>query len=213
VSKAEARISPRLRDALVADLVMEDLDPDGDGAYWLTVALKHEEEWTEHLARQLGFSRTDGPSDLHQTLLLIVRELDDMLRHWPPPHEDSSTCRKLAHDATKSLTPLELYATFLAGPTHWRAKKVDACKIDKLPAQLQPILERALAAELSRVLGQWVKWDTRKLKERRREAIKAAEAARAEAEREVARKEPYRRQADKDRWDRTKPLYRPPGRT
>lgn len=53
----EYRASPRLKNALVADLVFEDLDESGD--HWLTDPLGGEYEWTEHFGRQLALRGTD----------------------------------------------------------------------------------------------------------------------------------------------------------
>ena len=52
------RASPRLKNALVADLVFENLDQSGD--HYLTDPLNDEYDWTEHFGRQLGLVRTWG---------------------------------------------------------------------------------------------------------------------------------------------------------
>jgi hypothetical protein len=88
------------------------------------------------------------------------------------------------------------------------------CKIEKLGAHMLPLLERSLAAELTRMLGQWVKWDIRELAKRRKEAVKARERAEAEADADARpSRASYERPTGRDRWDRTQPQYRPPGRT
>ena len=206
------RISPRLRNALVADLVVEDLSDEGDEL--LLRPLHDPMEWTEHFGRQLGMHTTYGTGGVHDTLLLILREVEDLIRAWPIRH-DVGLCRALAHEATKHLGPLELYATLLAGPARWRNAKIEpGCKIDRLPGRLQPILEKALAAELNRVLAKWDQWDIRKLRERRSAAIQEAKAAQARAGAEAAGpRVPYQRPTGRDRIDRLTPPYQPPGRT
>lgn len=200
------RISGRLRDALVADLVLEDLSSD----YWVTTRLHEEWEWTEHLGRQLGLNMA-GPGGLHETLLLMIPEIDDRLRGSWPPQQDIAWCRALAHEATKNLTPTEVYATFLSGPAQWKREKVNDCTVGKLHAHLQPRLEVCLAGELNRVLGDWVKWDVHRLAERRRKAIEAAEhdaaGGRVDGERPQRPRTP--------RGDRPSPaaFFRPPPRT
>src|SRR6266511_284978 len=110
------RLSPRLRNALVADLVEKAVPDEVDR--WLLARLP-EHEWVEHLARQLGFRTTDGPGGIHDTLMLCIPELDRMLREWPLP-SDGKASYALARAATKSLTSLESYATLLVGPGKWR---------------------------------------------------------------------------------------------
>lgn len=209
---ARPRISLRLKNALVADLVVEDVGEEGD--HWLVQPLRDEHEWTEHLARQLGMQTTDGPGGIHDTLLMIIGQVDELVRSWPPRH-DIKVCAHLAHEATKHLTPIELFATLLAGPTHWRRLKIEAgCAVERLDSHMQPMLEKALAADLNRVLSKWVEWDIRDLQQRRKEALEAAKTARLKAEVEAAGPRiRYKRPTGRDRADRLKPLYQPPGRT
>lgn len=206
------RISRRLKDALVADLVMEDLGEQGDR--WLVLPLRDEHEWTEHFARQLGMQATYESGGIHDTLLVIIGQVDEVIRTWPP-RQDIRVCRELTHEATKHLTPIELLATLLAGPPNWRRMKIETgCTVERLASHLQPMLEKLLAAELKRVLGQWVQWDVPKLRERRKEALNAAQSARAKPEPEAAGPRiPYKRPSGRERTDRLKPLYQPPGRT
>ncbi len=206
------RISGRLKNALVADLVMNDLGEEAD--HWLVGPLRDEHEWTEHFSRQLGMDINYGQAGLHETLLLIILEIDELIRSWPPRH-DIRVCRALAHEATKHLTPIELHATLLAGPHRWRRLKVEAgCTIEGLATHMQPILEKELAAELNRVLSKWVEWDIPKLHERRKGALKATEAVEAGAEPDAARpRAKYQRPTGRERTDRLAPLYQPPGRT
>jgi hypothetical protein len=175
--------------------------------YWLAQPLQDERDWTRNLGRQLGL-RDDEIAGVHDTLLLVVRELDNLIRVWPPPLEDGNACQQLAHEATKNLQPVELYATLMAGPPRWREARVQGCKIGKLAGQLQPALEKALAAGLNQVLGRWVKWDIRELRKRRDAAIRAVQEASVSAPRV-----PYQRPEGRERWERLKPAYRPPGRT
>jgi hypothetical protein len=172
------RISPRLRDALIADLAMEDLSVEGDR--WTKLKLREPSDWTEHLGRQLGMTRSWG-SDIHATLLVVVDGLDDLLKDWPPTSEHAD-CVRVAHEATKHLDPLDLYAMLLAGPAHWRKAKLPAeLKVDRLPHEFQRMVEAALASEIRRVLDQWTRWDIRNLRQKRRDAIAAAAAAAAES--------------------------------
>jgi hypothetical protein len=203
------RPSTRLRAALVADLVMNDVDERGD--VWLSEPLREEHEWTEHFGRQLGITWMYGDGGVHDTLMLILPEVDRLIRTWPPTR-DLKVCRELAHEATKHLSAVELVGTLLAGPSSWRQAKVESgCRVDRLRNHLQPMLEKLLAAELHRVLDQWERWDIRELKSRRREAL---ETARTRNEAEAAQpRTPYRRPTGRDRLDRLEPPYQPPGRT
>src|SRR5574341_628263 len=104
------RLSPRLRNALIADL-LENADP-ADGDRLLLESRWDERTATDHLGRQLGF-RTPCNTDLHDTLVVILPEIDRMLREWPLPR-DGKACGELAAVATKSLRPVETYAALLA---------------------------------------------------------------------------------------------------
>ncbi len=208
------RISGRLKNALVADLVMEDLGPEGD--HWLVEPLGDEFEWTEHLARQLGMERTWGPGGIHDTLMVVLDQVDHLLREaWPPRH-DLGVCKEIAHEATKHVSPTALLATLLSGPVSWRRAKVEGgCRVDRLGTQLQPLLEKALATDLHRVLEKWVEWDIRQLRERRQRALDAAKAAQREeqAAKPGSPRVRYQRPTGKDRDELLRPRYRPPGRT
>jgi len=210
--RSDERITRRLRDALVADLVVRELDEEGE--YWLTAKLEPR-DWTRHLARQLGIAGTDGPGGIHDTLLVIVREVDRLIGRLRPTDELEEVCKELAHEATKNLQPLEVYATLLAGPSRWRQKKIEAgCRVASLSGQLRPILERELANELRRVLGEWAKLDFRKLGEQREEAIKAARANAGAGAKATASTSPRQPQTARDRADRLKMRpFQPPGRT
>jgi hypothetical protein len=131
--------------------------------------------------------RTRYSGALHETWLFVIRELDEILRNWPPPSE-LNDWRWLAHEATKNLDPLERYATILAGPTGWRHTRANFdCTVEGLDKRLQEILEQRLTADLHRVVGQWVTWDVRKLRERREEALAAKSRADADADAEARR--------------------------
>lgn len=153
---------------------MDNLTADGDRL--LGEPIEDEHDWTYHFSRQLGISRMPEASGLHDTLMVILRQLDEAVNTWPPLH-DARTCRDVARIATKDLSPIETYATLLSGPGHWRDKKVEAGRIAKLGDQLQPILENVIAAELARVLAKWIEWDVPRLKARWRQAVDARAAA------------------------------------
>ena len=199
---------------LVADLVMEDLGPEGD--HWLVDPLRDEWDWSDHLARQLGMKTTDGPGGIRDTLLVALLEIDELLKEaWPPRH-DLRVCKDIAHEATKHLSLTELVATLMAGPLTWRRSKIEAgCRVDRLSAQLQPLLQKALATELNRVLAKWVEWDIRKLRDRRQKALDEAKAAaRAQAIATApTRRVRYQRPTGRDLDDLLRPRYQPPGRT
>jgi hypothetical protein len=189
-SSDDKPVSRLLKNALVADLVMEATSQECD--YLLTEPQNDDREWTNNLGRQLEMD-THGKmwevGGVHATLSFLVRMIDtDLMSPWRPPHE-LVLCQELAHEATKHLGGFEMYATLLAGPTRWRrAGKIRAgCPVENLPIQLQPILKNALGSQLHGVLGNWQRWDIRKLRERRQAAIDAAAQTRAAAEAEAAR--------------------------
>lgn len=70
----DVQISRRLKDALISDIVMEDLSHEADD---LLARRLRKWELTSHLARQL----------------------DDLLRTWPP-NADVERCRSITHAAT-----------------------------------------------------------------------------------------------------------------
>lgn len=204
------RISGRLKNALVADLVMKD-PTSTDGDYWLAKPLRDEQEWTEHLGRQLGMSGTYGPGDIHSTLMVIVRELNEVVSRWPLPHEDQQACRALASAATKFLSPLEVYATLLVGPASWRNGHIEGCRVERLHSHMQPLLEKGITAELTRMLRQWTDWNIRDLADRRREAINAAETEKARLW-QTGPRVPHQRQPGGDPDKRRDGYFQPPGR-
>jgi hypothetical protein len=149
---------------------------------------------------------------IHETLLMVLGQIDELFSHWPPAYDDA-LCAHLAEEATKHLAPIELYLTLLAGPGQWDKFKVESCTIKALPKQLQSLLSKALARQLRQVLDQWVAWDIRQLRQRRKEAMKAAEAATIAA---MPAPSPRVRRpplTDKERADRVRPPFQPPGRT
>ncbi|HVM07024.1 MAG TPA: hypothetical protein VM345_01055 [Acidimicrobiales bacterium] len=199
-------ISPRLKNALVADLVMA--DPSRDSDRLLLDPMRDEDDWVEHFARQLHIDAPWG-SGIPDTLVFVLREVDELLRTWPPRH-DAETCRAIAHEATKHLRPLEVFGTLLAGPPTWQRETITGGRIDKLAAQMQPVLQKGLAAELGRVLEEWERWDVRDLRARRNEARRAKERADEEARRQEFAAAGRERRRATDRSDDRKPLFIPP---
>lgn len=197
--------SRRLKNALLADLAMKELDKAGD--HWLTEPLNDPEQWTDHLARQLGFRRRP-PWHLQETLMVVVVQLDEVLQDWPP-RVDLARCAEIVGVATKDLNAVEMLESILLGPARWSQSILDAGKVSGLRAQLLPILQKGLASEMHRMLESWIDWDIPKLESRRR-------AAREEAERERARQlheERRPRKVGREREDRIKPPFVPKGKT
>src|SRR5665213_2343896 len=96
------RVSGRLKNALISDLVLDDLGPEGDAL--LRTQFADNFEATEHLARQLAMDdHRAAASDVHTTLLFILEQTDDLLRSWPPP-TTPDTCRPLADAAVQHLS-------------------------------------------------------------------------------------------------------------
>ncbi|MGP8064506.1 MAG: hypothetical protein ACLP5O_18420 [Acidimicrobiales bacterium] len=208
--------SPRLKQALVADLVMQEDDRSND--HLLTDRMNDNHELTENLARQLSLTYY-SPAGIHDTLLVVIVLIDELLRGvWPPPHTPED-CQPIAVAATKNLDGYEVYATLLAGPGRWRNRRIqDGVTVSSLPATLKPILATELATELSQMFSRWVQWDIRDLRGRRDEAIKAKQAAEAEqreAERKArpARKRPTPAEIAARRQDNPVASYQPKGRT
>src|SRR5665213_2578463 len=78
------RVSGRLKNALISDLVLDDLGPEGDAL--LRTQFSDNFEATEHLARQLAMDdHRAAASDVHTTLLFILEQTDDLLCSWPDP--------------------------------------------------------------------------------------------------------------------------------
>lgn len=193
----------------MADEAMTDLGPEGDR--WLTGPFGGPEIWTDHFARQLGFHSVDR--HLHDTLLFVLRQLDDWFKSgWPPPQIEAGGIAALAHEATKHLEPLELYGTLLAGPRRWLREGEAGGELGKLAGRLRLVLERLLAGELSRVLNDWVKWDIPRLAERRARAIKAQEDRQREPARSRDASALPRVRPRRDPKELT-PRFQPPGRT
>lgn len=207
VSVEEQRLSSVLRMGLVADLAMDSaVDEDDD----LRLPELPSTRWEAagHLGRQLGVRVVDEEAeagDVESTLEFLVRLLDDVVIPWPPQLDDGRTCRELAHQATKNLSSVEVFATLMAGPPQWRNEQIQACKVKKLAAHLKPLLAKGLAAGLNRILGEWVAWDVPRLRDRHR--------ARVEAQRieKSAPRAPYQRPEGRERADRLW-RYEPPGR-
>ena len=198
------RVSGRLKNALISDLVLDDLGPEGDAL--LRTQFADNFEATEHLARQLAMDdHRAAASDVHTTLLFILEQTDDLLRSWPPP-TTPETCRPLADAAVKHLSADETYRMLLAGPGKWRTGKIGAeCTVGALPAQLKRLLGRALESALSELFTEWVNNDIlqlgtrwRKLAEAEKEAERQRQAAVLEASRAARRRpSPEEREANR----------------
>lgn len=203
------RFSPRLRDALISDLVMDDLTVYGDR--WFEIKMHRQHDLTGHLGRQLGIAVVDD--EVHETLIWLMPEIDKLLASWPPP-ADLRVYTELAHQSVKNLRPIQVYGMLLAGPGHWRKGSFDAViGWGSLQQHLQRMLERALASQLAQVVGRWREQDIRKLREKRKEAIADAAAAKESSDDKPAadarRRVSLRELAD---YPRERP-YVPPGRT
>ncbi len=201
-------ISRRLKDALVADLALVDLGADGD--FWINNRLRDAEDWTFHLGRQLGLRPTEH-GGTHETLLIVVWQLDEALRQWPPSH-DISACKLIARDATKDLSSVEILATLAAGPATWRDLAI-SCKVKNFAREMQPHLEKSLATELHRLLTRWVEWDIRRLREHRRVALDLAAKPVQEPAKQPETRQRFQRPSGRDQINRLTPRFQPPGRT
>lgn len=203
------RFSPRLRDALISDLVMDDLTIYGDR--WFEIKIREPQDWTGHLGRQLGIAVVDD--DVHETLIWLMPLIDELLASWPPP-ADLGVYAELAHQAVKNLRPMQVYGMLLVGPGHWRKGSFEGVNgWGSLQQHLQRMLEKSLASQLAQVVGRWREQDIRKLREKRKEAIAAAVAAEESSgdqpPGDARRRVSLRELAD---YPRERP-YVPPGRT
>ncbi|MGQ0434233.1 MAG: hypothetical protein ACT452_17745 [Microthrixaceae bacterium] len=201
------RISGRLKDALIADLVR---DPEYDADGILRRGAGNDPfDWTDHLARQLGLStryRDERFAGLHDTLLVVLPELDELLSRWPP-EADARALQPITESATRGLTEVEVYATMLAGSKAWRNTPIGAdVQLDKLAGHLRAILVRTLAASLSDLLRRWNEWDVRSIREQRAEALRREQEERAEATAEAR----AMREAEAKRPSRPKSKRIPP---
>jgi hypothetical protein len=211
-----ARISGRLRNALVADLTDEEADL-VEVDRLLTESMG-ERDWTEHLGRQLGFRTMHSVGDVHATLMVLIPELDRLLRNWPLP-EDGKAVGVLALAATKSLPPLEAYATLLDGPGGWHASLHFDSSFEGLGACFREALERGLRASLNDMFGRWTRWNIPKMRERWLEAKKRQAEEVSEVDlierRRTAEQRRQRLQETKEeraKW-RTAASFQAPGRT
>lgn len=193
------RISGRLKDALIADLVR---DPGYEADDIVRRGAGNDPfDWTDHLARQLGLStrhRDERFAGLHDTLLVVLPELDELLRRWPP-EVDARALQPVTESATRGLTEVEVYATMLAGSKAWKNTTIGAdVHLDKLAGHLRTILVRTLAASLSDLLRRWNEWDVRSIREQRADAQRreqdegAKSAAEAQPVREAEASRPSR---------------------
>jgi hypothetical protein len=202
-----ASISRRLKNALVADLAMTQLDAEGDR--WLAEPLQSPSEWTKHFARQLGFPDGVLSECVHEVLLFVLQELDQLIRLWPPTTEGGVTSGIVA-EATKHLSASEVLELIQAGPSRWSDSSEEGGKVRSLRQRLLPIARHGMVAQLHHVLLQWNTWDIPRLEQRRRDARDRLASERA-AELERVRRERYGDRPERRRDPR--PWYTPPGRS
>jgi hypothetical protein len=171
------RIGGRLRNALVADLVMACEDRE-EGNRHLRWSSNDQHEWTRHLARQLGMRANYVRADDHDTLMVVVAELERILR-TPALLRSHSEPDTIAQTATKHINADQAERMLVAGPTSWRQAAAEAP-----PGRIREVAERSLASALTGLFGRWSGWDVVGLGERWREleADEKAEAARVAAE-------------------------------
>ena len=170
------RASPRLVDALTADLRIK--NPDHPDLYERGLR-SNERAWTDHLARQLGMKSEANyyVLGLHTTLLHLVKLLDAHIRKWKPA-TDHESVRALARSATSGLTAAETIGMLLAGPPEWGAVKVpEDCRVDRLDIHLCAPLEQGLTNRLAEMLARWIEWDVPNLRHRAKERAEAETAA------------------------------------
>jgi hypothetical protein len=210
VRSGDERISPRLRDALVADQVKNARTIE-EVHYALADRPADKYDWTHHLARQLGFryTTTRSTAGLHDTLIVLIPELDRMVGNLPLPSEDTATCDHLAHAATDHLSDAEVLATLLAGPVHWQRVKVPACEVEKLDDHLRPELCKLFASALGRLFDRWNAWDLRTVQ--REVERREAKAREERGPRKPLTPEEARKRRDERGWT-PNDNYRPPGR-
>jgi hypothetical protein len=158
------RISPRLRNALVADKVAG-CDDAEEGDRHLLRTSSDCSEWTAHLARQLGMGEhLYLPDDVHATLMVVIGELDRVLRD-PALLRSTTEPREIAEAATRHLGAEEAEAMLLLGPESWRRDAED-----QPSSTLRARANRALSSALARLFQQWDEWDVVRLVERWHEA-------------------------------------------
>ncbi len=146
---------PRLlRLGLIADDVMTEPSYVIDEQQWKT---SDAADWTGHLARQLGLTRT-WEAHLHPTLLVILETLVDEWRGWPRAEHlrDPKFWLPFATTATKDLTREEAW-TMALGWQNWDPKLPAGRMSTQLPA-LRAELAKHLASKLTGILDQWHRW-------------------------------------------------------
>lgn len=206
-------IGRALADALRCDLAV---DPSSEWDDWFLEPVKDPRDWTRHLARQLGLGNYRQTQELHDTLMMFIDPLDELLRAWPPAAAPADFV-PVAERATAGIDAVELLAIIMRGPNRWRNKSIPSCKVGALEAHLRPLVIDGLATGLSEMVGRWEQVDVRSLRSRREEAIKAEERLRnskqnGEAESRPVRKRPTPQElADLQRGRAS--AYIPPGRT
>jgi hypothetical protein len=203
------RLSPRFKDALVADLV----EVHGEDLKELVGEITTDEStWTENLARQLGFTSPYGVLGLHDTLMQVIYELDPLLNNWPLP-DDGQACNEIAQSATRWLSPVEAYAMLRAGPKNWRKDNTLPRSFPELDVYLTHAVRRGLSSALKGLFVRWNHWDIRRLHTRWKEAESRRRADHAAQRRPTLTPEQLEQQK-RDRADRrkqTKFIPPPPG--
>jgi hypothetical protein len=210
LSDETLRISPRLRDALVADLMEE---ADEEVADWLLSERRRndEHECTEDLARQLGFRQTYGPV-VHDVLMFMLPELDRLLRQWPLP-QDNKECAFIVKHATSALRPGETLSLLIAGPPSWsRGPLPEGATYASLPRHCESVAVKGLTASLRGVLDRWDTWNVPALHVQWNEARFRKRAQSTAPTPPVSEAERAQRRADRNRFNRTAGWV-PPGRT
>jgi hypothetical protein len=204
-------ISPWVRTALVADLAMADLGKEGD--YWLQKRVREKWECAEHFGRQLQVpvDEADEAAHLEETLVFLLRRVDEQIRQWPPPN-DHALWLATVDLAVRNLTDVEAYATLLAGPGRWRRGQPSS-GWDQLGGESRSRVSKGLTAELQRVLANWIEWDVPSLAKRRGELIKQRQAAGAAlAGASVVGRVPYYKRNPPGERDAPLPSFTPPPR-
>jgi len=210
LSDEPLRISPRLRDALVADLMEEADEEERD---WLLSDKRRrdEHECTEDLARQLGFQRTYDPV-VHDLLLFVLPELERLLNQWPLP-EDNKECAFIVKHATSGLGVGSTYVAVLSGPPAWsKGRLPDEATIGALPNHLESVLRKGLTSALRSVLDRWTQWNVPRLHHRWDEEWHRRRATPATSPVVLTEAQRRQRREERNRFNQVAGWV-PPGRT
>lgn len=155
------RIGPRLRFALVADLVTDELARAAGDRLSVDVARRDDpRDWIQNLARQLHLGDSYGyvDEDVHATLLVVVEGLNELMDDRALLR-DPDSARGIAAEAVKHLNTREAMKMLLLGPPSWLTGQISECKVEKLGFHLQPIVQKGLTSAISGMLGRWNLWD------------------------------------------------------